>query len=322
MSGIDPLESASESVDTMAFGKKLLKYSSPAGFVAVRAAEKRAESDQGMTPPDAETVAPEPAIAPDARTDEGVELEVRQDTTGGQSQIGGGSVDEPLVTPEPAPSKRELRKAERAEKMAVLRAEREENKAVEREAEEALKSLRKSRGRQLWADGRMVFVPLTPEAILDVDESRIVTKSRIYPLSPDTVASLEVSGNIVATSSRKTMTRTVAFGVFASQKKGKIVDQRQLMLQVEDHALGWAFTLPGPANAEVRARTFIQNIDLAVSALAPEADQTQPHADEAQPRVEAIDIPEQIRKLAELRDSGILSDGEFDTKKQELLTRM
>jgi hypothetical protein len=45
MSGIDPLESTSESVDTMAFGKKLLKYSSPAGFVAVKAAENRADPE-------------------------------------------------------------------------------------------------------------------------------------------------------------------------------------------------------------------------------------------------------------------------------------
>jgi hypothetical protein len=310
MSGIDPLESASESVDTMAFGKKLLKYSSPAGFVAVKAAEKRAESDQGTTPPDAETIAPEPATAPQAHTDEGVELEVVQDTTGSQGETVADSGDEPLTACEPAPSKRELRKAEAQEKLAGMR-----------EARDAFKSLKKSRGRQLWADGHIIFAPMAEVAILDVDGSRIVTKSRIYPLSPDTVASLEVSGNIVATSSRRTMTRTVALGVFAPQKKGKIVDQRRLMLQIEDHAVGWAFTLPGPANAEVRARTFIQNIDLAVSALAPETDQ-QPRADEAQPRVEAIDIPEQIRKLAELRDSGILSDGEFDTKKQELLTRM
>ena len=34
------------------------------------------------------------------------------------------------------------------------------------------------------------------------------------------------------------------------------------------------------------------------------------------------DIPDQIRKLSDLRDSGILSDGEFASKKQELLSRM
>jgi len=38
-------------------------------------------------------------------------------------------------------------------------------------------------------------------------------------------------------------------------------------------------------------------------------------------RVES-DIPEQIKRLAELRDSGILSEAEFTAKKQELLARM
>ena len=64
--------------------------------------------------------------------------------------------------------------------------------------------------------------------------------------------------------------RTVTFGIFASQKNGKIVDERRLMLQAEDHTLEWAFTLSG---AEVQGHKFIQNIDLAVSALAPKSDE-------------------------------------------------
>jgi hypothetical protein len=36
----------------------------------------------------------------------------------------------------------------------------------------------------------------------------------------------------------------------------------------------------------------------------------------------APDIPEQIRKLGELRDAGILSNEEFEAKKAELLSRM
>lgn len=35
-----------------------------------------------------------------------------------------------------------------------------------------------------------------------------------------------------------------------------------------------------------------------------------------------VDIPDQIRKLAELRDSGIISSDEFKAKKTELLSRM
>jgi len=34
------------------------------------------------------------------------------------------------------------------------------------------------------------------------------------------------------------------------------------------------------------------------------------------------DVPEQIRKLAELRDAGAITDEEFEEKKKELLERM
>jgi hypothetical protein len=34
------------------------------------------------------------------------------------------------------------------------------------------------------------------------------------------------------------------------------------------------------------------------------------------------DVTEQIRKLGDLRDEGIISDEEFETKKRELLSRL
>ena len=36
----------------------------------------------------------------------------------------------------------------------------------------------------------------------------------------------------------------------------------------------------------------------------------------------AIDPMEQLRKLGELRDAGVLTDAEFETKKAELLARL
>lgn len=42
----------------------------------------------------------------------------------------------------------------------------------------------------------------------------------------------------------------------------------------------------------------------------------------SEPAVQSTNIPEQIRKLAELRDSGALSDEEFEAKKADLLDRM
>jgi hypothetical protein len=36
----------------------------------------------------------------------------------------------------------------------------------------------------------------------------------------------------------------------------------------------------------------------------------------------STDIPEQIRKLGELRDAGVLTEEEFEAKKKDLLDRM
>ena len=40
------------------------------------------------------------------------------------------------------------------------------------------------------------------------------------------------------------------------------------------------------------------------------------------PQAAPIDVTEQIKKLGELRDQGLLTEQEFDSKKQELLARM
>ena len=40
------------------------------------------------------------------------------------------------------------------------------------------------------------------------------------------------------------------------------------------------------------------------------------------PSKRTLDIPDQIRKLAELKDQGILTEEEFESKKKELLAKM
>lgn len=59
-----------------------------------------------------------------------------------------------------------------------------------------------------------------------------------------------------------------------------------------------------------------EGADLESAASAPAS---QPVAELTQA---ADDIPTQIKKLAELKEAGILSESEFETKKQELLGRM
>jgi hypothetical protein len=41
-----------------------------------------------------------------------------------------------------------------------------------------------------------------------------------------------------------------------------------------------------------------------------------------QPQAAPTDVAEQIKKLGELRDQGLLTEQEFNSKKQELLARM
>ena len=101
--------------------------------------------------------------------------------------------------------------------------------------------------------------------------------------------------------------RTVTFGIFASQKNGKIVDERRLMLQAEDHTLEWAFTLSG---AEVQGRKFIQNIDLAVSALAPKSDE--------EPTATESGLADALTKLTDLLEPRLLTDDEFKAAKARL----
>lgn len=49
---------------------------------------------------------------------------------------------------------------------------------------------------------------------------------------------------------------------------------------------------------------------------------TAAHAPATAPRSEGLDMVEQLQRLAELRDSGVLTEDEFASKKTELLDRM
>ena len=56
--------------------------------------------------------------------------------------------------------------------------------------------------------------------------------------------------------------------------------------------------------------------------LLPGPDPTLTVADAEPTRTSARNIPDEIRRLAELRDAGIVSNEEFEAKKRELLNRM
>jgi hypothetical protein len=100
-------------------------------------------------------------------------------------------------------------------------------------------------------------------------------------------------------------------------------DSRRLNLTVEGPDGGFVvpvqLSFRGEARVdsgalETRARALAMEVNRRSSAMAP--------TDTADSQPSNPDIPDQIRKLAELRDSGILSSEEFEAKKAELLSKM
>ncbi|MBV8989558.1 MAG: SHOCT domain-containing protein [Solirubrobacterales bacterium] len=93
-------------------------------------------------------------------------------------------------------------------------------------------------------------------------------------------------------------------------------DSRQLSLTVEGPDGGFVVPLRMAKNRaqETRARTLAMEINRRSKVLDPRST--------VDSRLATSDIPDQIRKLAELRDSNIISSEEFEAKKTELLSRM
>jgi hypothetical protein len=121
-------------------------------------------------------------------------------------------------------------------------------------------------------------------------------------------ATVDAAGQLTA---RITATRLVLTGPLALALRKK-VDQRELYLMVE--GAGWAISVAVNPEQGAEARAFAAKINAAATAaeMASGGDRERPLAD----------IPDQIRKLGELRDAGLLTDDEFSAKKAELLARL
>ena len=127
--------------------------------------------------------------------------------------------------------------------------------------------------------------------------------------------------------SRITASRLILTGPFALAFRKKN-DNRELYLLVEGQ--GWAITVPVNPKKGKQAREFAARINAAASAIVPVAPGLIPQAPPApapEPppapaTPEPPDVLEQIRKLAELRDAGALTDEEFNAKKSDLLGRL
>jgi Short C-terminal domain len=87
-------------------------------------------------------------------------------------------------------------------------------------------------------------------------------------------------------------------------------DTRQLFLTVE--ATGGGFAIKLPPEMEGSARSLAAYVNSHAGPVVSEPAKSAPE----------VDFAEQIRKIAELRDQGILTEEEFTAKKAELLAKM
>lgn len=110
---------------------------------------------------------------------------------------------------------------------------------------------------------------------------------------------------------RVTLTRVALTGVFALGLK-KDRSKVYIAVQLPD---GQQVLIEGKAKEEKQARRFANQIQQAANHYAEK--------EPAAPPAPAADDPiEQIKKLADLREAGALTEDEFATKKAEILGRM
>jgi hypothetical protein len=124
----------------------------------------------------------------------------------------------------------------------------------------------------------------------------------------------------IDTAEKITATRLLLTGVFAFALKKK---QHYLVISFEDeHGM-----MQNPVFEGILINKILEAVYPQVGAARTrtplvEQQPQQPQAAPQQPQQATIDAAEQIKKLGELRDQGLLTEQEFDSKKQELLARM
>lgn len=120
------------------------------------------------------------------------------------------------------------------------------------------------------------------------------------------MASVETEGELRR---RVTATRLLAIGIFAFAAKKK-VDDRQLYLVIANQT-GAISAIAAPPKDTMALRSLAIQINAASQ-----------RAQTALPPAPVVDAAQQIQKLAGLRDEGLLTDSEFNMKRDELLRRI
>lgn len=99
-----------------------------------------------------------------------------------------------------------------------------------------------------------------------------------------------------------------------AQRGGRMLfrDTRQWFLTIEGPKVAIEVGIENYVNTAAAVRRFAERVNELAGRLPAGATE----------EAAAEEIPDQLRRLAELRDSGVLTDEEFEAKKAQLLERM
>lgn len=139
----------------------------------------------------------------------------------------------------------------------------------------------------------------------------ILSKFEI-PISEITGSSLQTQEQI---SRNVTLGRLLMFGIFAvGMKKKKVDTTKYLVITYKEN---------GVENSIVFKSSHVDTLSSGIMKARQVYAKNNPDSSPQEVDTQQIeDIPGQIKKLADLKNQGILTEAEFQTKKKELLNRM
>jgi Short C-terminal domain len=265
--------------------RKLLK-TSPVGYAAAKAVERKNDPEQQAAKEANEQTSREVEAEAQAAKDQEREAKEANEQTSREVEA------EAQAAKDEKREAKEARRDERREQRAAANAE----KLQAREAERAAKRERDAeRG-----------------PVIDSYQYDAGLRTRTIKLYRDgTIESGSERGSVVAATARVDQTGGVAS---RGRHNRWVQDMRQTFLTIEGPGVAISVKISNDKRPVEKARKFAATINSVAQQLAS--------ADGEHPALDAATIPDQIKKLAELRETGILSDDEFETKKRELLERM
>jgi hypothetical protein len=153
---------------------------------------------------------------------------------------------------------------------------------------------------------------------MQVYTDRLVTEDgQLLPMSSEVVAEVDTTGNVTATRGRNLGNKAFGtallgpIGLFGiGNAKTTVQDTRETFLMIEGP--DWQLSLKYGPDLGIFVRAFAQAVNLAARVIAPAASPGSAATSQDDPL-------DRIKKLGELRDSGFLTEDEFEEQKRKLL---